>query len=81
MPGEFERGEAELEGAHGEFIAARGERVPQDVLFVLTEVFDDGLFGVFEGLGVDIVIPFLEHDDLAKDAEAGMHAALSNEVL
>lgn len=80
LPGEFEHGEAELEGAHGEFVTARGERIFQNIVLVLAEVFHDGLLGVFERFGVDIMIPFLKHDDLAKNAEAGVHAAFLGEI-
>lgn len=80
MPSIAEGGEAELEGAHGEFVTARSERVFENVRFVLTEVFDDALLGVPERLVVDIVLPRFEHDDLAQDAEAGMHAALVSEI-
>lgn len=81
LPGVAEGGEAELEGTHGELVAAGGEGVLEDVIFVLAEVFDDALLGVFKRLVIDAVFPFLEHDDLAQDAEAGVHATFVGEVL
>ena len=80
LPSKFEHGQAELERAHGEFVTAGGERISQNVVLVLAEVFDDGLLGVSERFRVDIMIPFLEHDNLAEDAKAGVHAALFREI-
>lgn len=48
LPSEFEGGETELEGAHGEFVAAGGEGVLENVALVLLEIFDDVALGVLE---------------------------------
>ncbi len=79
FPGEFEHREAELERAQSEAVAARGKRVFEDVIFVLTEVFDEILLGVAERFGIDIGI-ILDHYDLAEEAETGVHTALFGEV-
>lgn len=47
---------------------------------MLAEIFDDALLGVPQRLVVDIVFPCFEHNDLAQDAEAGVHAALVGEI-
>ena len=39
MPGEFEHWYAKLEGAHGKFVAAASERILENVILVLAEVF------------------------------------------
>ncbi len=80
LPGEFEHREAELKGAHGELVAAGGKGIFQNIVLVFAEIFHDGLLGVLEGFGVDIMIPFFEHDDLAKNAETGVHTALLGEI-
>ncbi len=99
LPGEAEERFAEEERIHGEAVAAGGERVLQDVILVLAEVFDDVLLDVAErflvnggqcGLLASGRVErssirlggsgLVEEDDLAQDAEAGVHAAFLDEV-
>lgn len=74
-PGGAEGGKAEKEGGHSEAVAARGERIGKDVATVGAEVADDlAAFG--EGgspLGRQEGF-FVNHDHLAEDAEASVHA-------
>lgn len=47
---------------------------------MLAEIFDDRSFGVLERDTINLVAMVIDHDNLAEDAEAGMHAAFLREI-
>ena len=47
---------------------------------MLAKIFDDGGFGILKRDAIDLIAMIVDHDNLAEDAEAGMHAAFLREI-